>query len=90
MPEPFHVWVLGVSVPISLLALSAGYRRHGVARPAFIVLPGLVLLTLGALTPSSEWMETALTVPGALLLAVGHGLNWHMLRHGTQKRKAVA
>jgi hypothetical protein len=90
MPESFHVWALAVSVPVSLLALSAGYRRHGAVSPLFIVLPGLVLLALGALTPSSEWMETALTVPGALLLAIGHGLNWHALRHASQNRKGGA
>ena len=81
LPASLHVWALVFAGPVSLLALSAGFRRHRAASPLLIVLPGLVLMAIGALATSSEWMETAFTVPGTFLLAIGHALNWRRLRH---------
>lgn len=81
VPEQFHVWALAAAVPASAIALTAGYRRHRQRRPVLIVIPGIALLALGALAAPTEAMETALTVPGALALALGHALNWRTLRH---------
>ncbi|MCP1471240.1 hypothetical protein J3E64_002944 [Sphingobium sp. OAS761] len=86
VPDSFHVWALVFAAPVSLLALSAGYRRHRGANPLLIALPGLALMAIGALAAPSQWMETALTVPGVLLLAIGHALNWHKLRLAGQIR----
>ena len=90
VPEAFHVWALAFAAPVSLVALSAGYRHHRAAAPLFIALPGLAQMAIGALATSSEWMETAFTVPGVLLLAIGHALNWQGLRLASQSRKAGA
>lgn len=90
VPESFHVWALVFAAPISLLALSVGYRHHRAASPLLIALPGLALMAIGALTTSSQWMETVLTVPGVLLLAIGHALNWQRLPLAGQSRKAGA
>lgn len=82
LPEEFHVAALAFAVPTSLVALLFGYRRHRRLDPALIALAGLAFLALGVLAASEEWIETALTVPGAVLLAIGHALNWRALRHG--------
>lgn len=81
VPEEFHMWALVFAVPTSIFALVSGYRWHRWIRPALIVLPGILFLALGALAGPTEWLETAFTVPGAVLLAVGHALNWRALRH---------
>ena len=80
VPEAFHLWALVFAAPASALTLGTAYGLHRSVKPALIVFPGVVLLALGALVALSESMETALTVVGALLLAIGHALNWHGLR----------
>lgn len=82
LPEQFHVAALAFAVPTSAIALSLGYRRHHKRAAILIVLPGIALLALGAFVAPSESIETALTVPGATLLAIGHALNWRAMRHG--------
>ncbi|WP_338445492.1 MerC domain-containing protein [Pelagerythrobacter marensis] len=80
-PESFHVGALAFAVPTSAFALAGGYRRHRRARPVLIALLGLALLALGALAAPDEVVETVLTVPGAIALAIGHALNWRLARH---------
>lgn len=79
-PEEFHLWALAAAVPSSLLALIAGFHRHRSYKSSIVVLPGLMLLAVGALAAPSEGAETAMTVAGALLLAIGHLANWRALR----------
>lgn len=79
LPEAFHEIALAVALPSSLVALVAGYRRHRQSRAALIVVPGLLLLVLGAFAAPSETTETVLTVIGALLVAGGHVHNGRML-----------
>lgn len=81
LPEEFHLWALIFAVPTSALALASGYRRHRLLRPVAIAGVGLGLLALGVLAAPTEWVETALTVPGAVALAIGHALNWRATRH---------
>lgn len=80
VPEWFHLWALALALPTSLLALWSGYRRHRSIKPAAIVLPGLALLALGVFVARAEWVETLLTVGGAVALTIGHALNWRELR----------
>lgn len=87
VPEPFHVWAVAFAVPTSIAALLAGYRRHRRARPTRFVVPGLLLLSAGAFAALSEDWETVLTVIGAVLLAIGHALNWRAM-HPSQLRPA--
>lgn len=82
LPEAFHEIALAIAIPSSALALWAGYRRHGQRRPMLIVVPGLVLLSLGAFVAPSEWLETTLTVLGTTFVAGGHVLNWRAMTHG--------
>ena len=79
LPENFHSMALAFAVPTSLFALTAGYRRHRWAMPAMIVAPGIKLLALGALAAPTPSIETLLSGFGALLLAVGHAINWRAL-----------
>lgn len=81
VPETFHVAALVLAVPTSALALIGGYRRHRWARPAMVAIPGIILLAAGALLAPSESAETLLSVAGALLLVLGHVLNWRALHH---------
>lgn len=80
VPETFHTVALIFAVPTSALAIAAGFRRHGRRQPALLVIPGLALLASGALAAEAQWVETAMTVAGALLLSAGHALNWRSLR----------
>lgn len=80
-PEEFHIWALALAVPTSVLALLTGYRRHHWVRPAMIAFPGLILLAAGALLAPSERAETLLSVVGAVLLALGHSVNWWAMNH---------
>lgn len=78
-PEAFHLGALAFAVPTSALALAAGYRRHRWGMPLWLVVPGLLLLMLGALIAPEGLSETLLTVLGASALAIGHAMNWRAL-----------
>lgn len=78
VPEEFHLWALAFAVPTSVVALALGYRRHGRHRPWQLGAAGLVLLAAGALLMPDAIAETAFTVVGALLLSLGHVLNWRV------------
>lgn len=80
IPESFHAAVFAIAVPTSLAALWLGYRRHRFRRPALLAAIGLALLGAGLLAALSERAETALTVLGSILLALGHVQNWGALR----------
>lgn len=81
LPETFHEIALALALPTSVLAIGAGYRRHGNRIPALIVVPGLAMLAIGAFAVSAEWQETGLTAAGATFVACGHVLNWRALPH---------
>jgi len=80
-PAAFHDWAFAIALPTSLLALAAGHRAHRRRKPAALALSGLALLALGVFAAPSTAIETGLTVPGSLLLALGHALNWRATRH---------
>jgi hypothetical protein len=79
LPEAFHAWVFALAVPTSLVALLAGWRRHGARQPALLAGAGLLLLGAGLVLAPAHAVETALTVAGSLLLALGHVRNWRLL-----------
>jgi hypothetical protein len=80
VPIRFHLMMLILALPISGIALVAGFRRHGAVLPAIAGGFGLVLLAVGSLLLSMPTLETGLIVVGGLLLAGAHIKNWH-LRH---------
>jgi len=75
----WHIGLLLVAIPISLLALGWGARRNGGGWALLGVgIVGLGLMTLGALHLFSFWIETALTLTGVTILAVAHLANWRI------------
>lgn len=86
--EAVHAWMhpvlaLGL-VPVTLVALVAGYRRHRSREVVALLLSGLAVVlvaaTWGHASPGAVG-ETTLTVAGSILLMVGHWRNWR--RTGT-------
>ena len=75
VPESFHFWMLIIAVPISLIALYIGLRRHKNWMPIMIAMPALVSLTAGALLFHGMDLETWLTTAGAFVLNFAHLLN---------------
>ncbi|MDY6828881.1 MAG: MerC domain-containing protein [Pseudomonadota bacterium] len=73
--DRFHQWMLLVVLPISVLALTVGFRRHRKTSVLAIGLPGLAILTLAALV-GHDWFgetgEAAASVLGASLIALSH------------------
>lgn len=88
-PEAFHLGALAFAVPTSVLALAAGYRRHRWSMPLWLVVPGLCVLTLGALVAPEGLIETLITVLGASALAIGHALNWRALPRTSHSRNRI-
>ncbi|RJF93331.1 MerC domain-containing protein [Sphingomonas cavernae] len=76
LPERFHLAALALALPMSALALAAGWRRHGLWLPLVTGILGLLLLGWGALGGHAVAAETGLTVVGSILLTVGHVANW--------------
>src|SRR3989337_4105680 len=49
LPESLHILLFAAAVPVSALAIVAGYRRHGAMLPGSLAVAGLVLIGVGAL-----------------------------------------
>ena len=76
--EAFHLWMVIAVIPMSLLALTMGCKKHKDYRVALLGVIGLSLLTLAVLLGHDllgESGETVLTVSGASIIAVCHLLN---------------
>ena len=76
IPESFHMAMVVIAVPTSMLALGNGYRKHGTIFPIAIGVMGLCFMTVGAFWSVSKPFETALTVMGSVMLALAHVGNW--------------
>lgn len=73
-----HLEVLIVIVPLSIVALALGYRRHGIANVLWIGVLGLAILFTGATVVHENFGETAdrvVTITGSVVLAIAHYLN---------------
>lgn len=81
----FHALLLTVVIPLSGLALSAGWLRHRDGRVLLFGLLGLSLM-LTAATVAHDVLghegERWLSVSGALLLALGHLRNYRRCKPG--------
>ena len=81
--ELFHVLLLWLVIPLSLVALSLGCRRHRDVMVAVIGLAGLTALILAATFGHStlgERGEQILTLIGAAMIALGHLRNYKLCR----------
>lgn len=77
--EHFHAEMLWIVLPVSTLALALGYRRHKRSLVWQIGIPGMLLLLIGGTIAHSLYgltADRALTMAGALTLALAHYLNF--------------
>lgn len=83
---PFEHWVhdflFWIAVPISALALVGGIRQHRKLGPSLYVVAGLFTMFLGFFTFHETPHETWMSIVGAGVVAVGHVMNYRLLRHG--------
>ncbi len=84
VPETFHIGAFVLAIPISVLAMQAGYRHHGIVYPVLLGLSGLILMGVGAFAGLRLLIEAGFTVTGSVLLAIGPLSNWR-LRHASSK-----
>lgn len=83
MAASLHDWLHPVFalllIPITLLAMRSGLRKHGQKSPALLLGIGLLVILSAALwghaTPGFA-AESALTLAGSGLLISGHWRNW--------------
>jgi FtsH-binding integral membrane protein len=81
--EQFHLLLVYLVLPTSILALFLGCRRHHRWSVLMWGMSGVGVLVFTALLGHDlmgELGEKVLTVMGALLVVVGHGLNFRLCR----------
>lgn len=78
-----HAEILIVVLPVSLIALTIGFRRHADKRVIGLGIAGLLLLLVGATLAHSLYGVVAdrmLTITGSLILALAHYRNSRLSR----------
>ncbi|WP_293369501.1 MerC domain-containing protein [Nevskia sp.] len=84
--ERFHQWLLLGAVPTSLIALGWGWRRHRQPLVAWLGSLGMGFMVFAAFGIEFGLLdalgERALTIVGAVLLAVAHLRNYQLRHHG--------
>tara|TARA_B110000014_G_scaffold263813_1_gene261894 strand:- start:1572 stop:1973 length:402 start_codon:yes stop_codon:yes gene_type:complete len=81
--ELFHELLLWLVIPLSLVSLSLGCKRHKSWFVASFGLTGLIVLTLTATIGHDvlgESAERVATIIGALSIAIGHFRNYRLCR----------
>lgn len=83
--ESLHFWMVVGVLPISLFSLTLGCKKHRKFHVASIGLIGLALMVIavaGEAIGFGEVMEKALTLSGALLIALAHFWNYRLCQQG--------
>ena len=78
-----HAEMLIVVLPVSLIALTVGFRRHADKRVVGLGFAGLLLLLVGATLAHSLYGVVAdrmLTITGSVILALAHYRNSRLSR----------
>ncbi len=86
MGEAFHYWMLMVVVPVSLVALSIGCKKHKNLKILLISTIGLMLMVAAALAGHDlldEVGEKIMTLMGAMCIAIGHYFNHRLCQKRT-------
>lgn len=73
--EQFHLWILAVVLPTSLLALSLGCKKHKRTRYMACGVVGLAFLIIAVLLGQEE-AEKVLTLIGSAFIALAHWFNY--------------
>ena len=82
--EHFHAQVLAVVLPVSMVAIAYGFRRHGIRGILVWGAIGMLLLILGGTIVHTSFCVVAdsiVTIAGGLTLAVTHYLNSRLATH---------
>jgi uncharacterized membrane protein len=82
--DHFHLELLVVVIPVSAIALYAGFRRHHRAGIVVAGVVGLILLTVGGTVMHSAYgliADRTFTVLGSITLAVTHYRNFRLSRY---------
>ncbi|EMR03523.1 MerC domain-containing protein [Cesiribacter andamanensis] len=69
--------MIGASFGLSLAALSSGFGKHKRKRVLLAMLAGFSIILLGITTALPQGAEILATSSGALLVSLGHYLNWY-------------
>jgi hypothetical protein len=78
-----HAEILIIVLPVSLIALTIGFRRHADKRVVGLGIAGLLLLLVGATLAHSLYGVVAdrmLTITGSVILALAHYRNSRLSR----------
>ena len=80
--EHFHLWLIVLVIPTSIVALGVGCRRHRHWQVLFWGITGVIMLVLAAVLAheGGNLPERMMTVVGALTVALGHALNYKHCR----------
>jgi hypothetical protein len=79
-----HAQMLLVAIPVSVVALSFGFRRHGSWYVLAFGVLGMLLLIVGGTFVHSNYglvADRTFSIAGALVLAVTHYFNSRLVRH---------
>ena len=82
--DHFHVQMLIVVIPVSVVALALGFRRH---RHTGVVVAGtvsLIIIIIGGTIAHDHYgivVDRTLTIVGSLALAITHYRNFRLSRH---------
>ena len=89
--QAFHLILLVVVLPVSILALSLGCRRHKDGLTIIVGSAGLLLITIAAVfghTLIDQTNEKAVTSFGSLILACAHIRNYQICRKSNCSHEA--
>jgi hypothetical protein len=81
--DAFHVYLLGLVLPLSIVALLMGCRKHRSRMVALLGFAGLTVLVIAASLGHDglgETGERAATLAGSTLIALGHLRNFSLCR----------
>lgn len=87
--DHFHLQMLAIVIPVSVVAFGLGLRRHHRVGVLLGGATGLLLLTAGATIVHSRWGTTAdqlFTVAAATLLAISHFYNSRLSKRHKKPR----
>ncbi len=85
--DHMHKELLLFVIPVSVIALTVGFRRHGQASVIFWGAFGLVILIVGALIVHDLYglmADRAMTVAGSFVLAFTHYRNFRLAKKDLQ------
>jgi uncharacterized membrane protein HdeD (DUF308 family) len=81
--EWFHSLIALLVVPSSIIAIYIGYSTHRDRGTSLLALTGLAFILAGLTVAhdlGGELIECCVTTTGSILLATGHGRNYHLCR----------